>query len=190
MSKTGTQLKPICQSLAEAIVISDAQFIMWANDFLVNKLRTKAMIKSTQLYANSVNNTNYALPATFEEVWKVEQFSDSSMTEPNKYGEYFDYELDEGYIQFSDSGHFKLHYFILPTEISVISGSIAIDSAFYKPLCLWVAYCALTNDDEDNALPSSLGIQRFREFHAAMSDAINDRKSRIKKPRRIRVRKW
>lgn len=188
MVKTGVQIKTMAQTYAEGMPISDTNTIIWINNFLVDKLRVKAYLSSTQIYPDSVANTDYTLPATFKKIWSVESYADAACTEPNKYGEFYGFSLSDDHIQFDTGGNFKLTYFYLPAPITAISGPIAIDDVFYHACALWVAYCALTDDDEDNALPNSLGMQRFREYHVAMAEAMIEVKQR--RTKRHRIRRW
>lgn len=184
--ETGTQIKAMAESLTEGDTISEANVILWINEFLTKKLRTKAMIKDTQDYISSAADTYYPLPADFEEVFKIDEYISSDMSEDHIYKEYFKYQLDDIQLKFQDAGHFRLHYFKLPTALTALTGNVEIDSCFYEACYTWVAYRALTNDDEDNAKNQSLGQLRYGEFLSALNEGVRDRNRKIRKTHRIR----
>jgi len=188
--ETGTQLKTYSESLLEnGNSISSDNALLWINEFLYNKLREKAMIISTEDYTDSIYNTWYSLPADFEDVHRVDEYSNNGMASINWYDEYFEYEIRDDDIKFKKSGHYRLTYMVLPTKLTSLIGNIEIDSCFYQACALWMAYRALTNDDEDNAQSQTLGQLRLDEFNYSFHEAIKRRESKFKKKRKIRKRR-
>ena len=189
MPKTGLQLMTEAQTLTEDEKIKSANGLIWLNEFLSEKLGSNAMIKSTEDYPNSVAHTSYSLPIGFEKLHKVEEYTTSAMTSTvdRINDRYKDFEIDDETILFEDDGQFKLHYFILPTELTTINDTVSIDPSFYFSCKLWLAYRQLTFSDEDNAASNSLGQLRMQEFYNALNTSVNERKQKFKLKHRIRA---
>jgi hypothetical protein len=188
MSKTALQLLTAAQTLTEDDNITSANGLIWTNEFLTEKLGVDAMIKLTRDYPNSVAHESYDLPTDFDRTHKVDEYSTSAMTSTvdRLDDRYFDYEIDEEYIIFYTDGNYKLHYFVLPTEITTINDAVNIDPVFYSPCKLYLGYRQLTFGDEDNAAPNTLGQLRLQEFYAALNKSIAERKKKFKLKHKIR----
>jgi len=185
-NKTGTQLKALAESYTEADTITDANALLWINEFLMNNLRGNAGIKASQNFVNSTRLTKYPLPATFITEYKVEEYTTSVVADTDFYREYSDYTIEDDKISFNTDGHYKLSYFILPTELATIGTAMTVNQVFDKPCALWIAHRHLTNDDEDNAKNQTLGQLRLMEYVSEFQRSINDRMKLFKKRRRIR----
>lgn len=188
MSKTALQLLTAAETLTEDDNITSANGLIWVNEFLTEKLGTDAMIKMTKDYPNSVAHESYDLPTDFDRIHKVEEFNSSTMTSTvDRLDErYKDHEIDDDQIIFNTDGNFKLHYFILPSEIATINDVVNIDPVFYQPCKLYMAYRQLTFGDEDNAAPNTLGNLRMQEFYTALNKSIAERKKKFKLKHKIR----
>jgi len=184
--KTGTNIKTWAESLTEGDTITDANALLWINEFLTSNLRADAMIKNSEDYTDKAYDTWYDLPTDFEEMFRVDEYYSSSMNDQDFYREYFGYEIQDTKIKFDIDGNFRLVYFKLPTELETIDSNAAVDSVFYLPCALWVTYRHLTNDDEDNARNQTLGQLRLQEYALALREAKTQRKKRFKKKRKIK----
>jgi len=184
-NKTGSQIKALAESFTEADTITDANALLWINEFLTGNLREGAGIKDTESYVNSTKYTKYSLPVDFLAEHKVEEYTSATVLDTEFYRDYVHFIIDDGYISFDSDGHFKLHYFILPTELAAIGTAMTVNQVFDKPCALWLAYRHLTNDDEDNARSQSLGQLRLIEYSNEIKRAINERMRLFRKKRRI-----
>lgn len=185
-NKTGTQIKALAESYTEGDTITDANALLWINEFLVNNLREGAGIKDTQNYTSSIARTRYDMPTGAILVHKMEKYSTSAMTDTEYHEEYFNYEIEDDEIWFEENGNFKLTFFVLPTELTAIGSTMTVNQMFDKACALWLAYRYLTNDDEDNAKSQSLGQLRLAEYSGELRMAISNRMNMFKKKRRIR----
>ncbi len=188
MAKTALQLLTAAETLTEDEDITSINGLIWINEFLTEKLGADAMIKLTKDYPNAVAHESYVLPTDFNRLHKIESYVSANMasTIDRLDGRYFDYEIDDENIIFNDNGNFKMHYFILPSEISTINDEVDIDPIYYHPCKLYIAYRQLTFDDEDNAAPNTLGQLRMQEFYAALNKSIAERKKKFTLKHKIR----
>jgi len=184
MSKSVLDLIEIAETFTEGDSITDLNGLMWTNEFLQHKLGADAFIRLTQDYTNSVAGTEYDLPITLERVHKVDRFRASDMVD--KMERYKAFVIDYPKVIFEDDGHFKLHYMVLPTELTDVEDMVEVDPVFYLPCELWIAYRHLTNDDEDNAAPNTLGQLRLQEFYVALNNSVIQRRKKFSLAYRIR----
>lgn len=185
-NKTGSQIKALAESFTEGDTITDANALLWINEFLVSNLRDKAKIKDTEDYPNSIKYTKYTIPTDFIGIYKIEEYISSGLEDVNLYRDYVNYSIDDDDISFNSDGHFKLSYFKLPTELATIGTTMTVNQIFDKSCALWVAYRHLTNDDEDNAKSQSLGQLRLQEYQYEFKIACVDRAKLYKKKHNIR----
>lgn len=184
--KTGTELQTWANSLTEGDTISNANALLWINEFLTAKLAGDAMIKETQNYGDSNELSWYDLPSDYELAYKVEEYAANTFGDGDYCRLYGEYDIDDEYIRFRTAGHYKLAYFRAPDEIAALADNVKIDKCFYLACATWLAYRFLTNDDEDNAIQQSLGELRRKEFNDEMAIAVQRRMQRFRVKRTIR----
>ena len=175
MAKTGTQVKALAESLTEQLTLDSGSVLLWINEFLTQELGGDAMIVDYEDYDTDGIAREY-LPAGIVKILKVDQYSSSSMADADYLNPYHDYETYDEYIKFDDDGYFRLHYNVIPEEITAIGDELGIDDCFFQSCSLWVAWRGLTNDDEDNAAPNSLGYIRLQEYMTEKDAAVKRRR--------------
>lgn len=178
-NKTGTQIKAWAQTLIDTDTIIDDNALIWINEFLTQKLGIYAYLISLDNQASASADTWIALPATYEDIFKVESFAASTLT-----GESIDYtsfEIFNSKIRYKTAGNYVNHYLTMPTELSAISGTMPTDKCFDLACATWLAYRHLTNKDEDNAAPETLGAKREKEFYTELERAAAYRKRKLRR---------
>lgn len=181
MAKTGTQIQTWANTLTDGGAISDANALIWINEFLTQKLGIYAYVLATDDQLTAAENTWISLPAACEDMFKVEKFAGTTAT-----GESIDYtswETFNGKIRYKDSGVYRNHYIALPTELTALTSNVAVDQCFYLACATWLAYRYLTNSDEDYAVSNTIGTKREQEFYKELERSVNYRKRKLRRGR-------
>ena len=178
-NKTGTEIKTWAQTLTDGGTISDANALIWINEFLTQKLGIYAYIVGADNQASAAADTWIALPADYEDIFKVEEFAASTLT-----GESIDYtsfEIFNGSIRYAGAGSYKNHYLKLPTALTALTGAMPTDQCFDLACATWLAYRQLTNTDDDNAEPNTLGAKREKEFYKELERSAAYRRRKLRR---------
>lgn len=178
-NKTGTEIKAWAQTLIDSGTISDANALIWINEFLSQKLGIYAYIISADNQASAAADTWIALPAAYEDIFKVESYVAVALT-----GECIDYtsfEIFNSSIRYKTAGNYKNHYLTIPTALAAIGGTMPTDQCFDLACATWLAYRQLTNKDDENAAPNTLGAKREKEFYTELERAAAYRKRKLRR---------
>lgn len=178
-NKTGTEIKAWAQTLIDSGTITDANALIWINEFLTQKLGIYAYIIKADSQASAAADTWIALPADYEDIFKVESYVAVALT-----GECIDYtsfEIFNSYVRYKTAGNYKNHYLTIPTALTAIGGTMPTDQCFDLACATWLAYRQLTLKDDENAAPETLGAKREKEFYTELERAAAYRKRKLRR---------
>lgn len=184
--KTGTEIKLLANSLTEGDIIDDDNALIWINEFLEYKLRDKAYIRDFQDLDNVKAKEVQYLDSNAERIHRVMRYSNETMEDREYISDYAGYDQNDDEITFENDGHYRIWFFRSPKPIDTLADEIKINSFFYEPCALWLAYRYMTNDDEDNARGQSLGQLRLQEFWQSLNEATAAVRGRFSKRHQIR----
>jgi hypothetical protein len=178
-NKTGTEIKAWAQTLIDSGTISDANALIWINEFLTQKLGIYAYLIEADEQVGASDDTWIGLPDDYEDIFKVESFADDTLE-----GESIDYtsfEIYNSQIRYKTAGNYINYYLILSEELTELDDSMTVDQCFNLACATWLAYRQLTLKDDENAAPETLGAKREKEFYTELERAAAYRKRKLRR---------
>jgi hypothetical protein len=178
-NKTGTEIKAWAQTLIDSGTITDANALIWINEFLTQKLGIYAYLIETDEQVGASDDTWIGLPDDYEDIFKVESFADDTLE-----GESIDYtsfEIYNSQIRYKTAGNYINYYLILSEELTELDDSMTVDQCFNLACATWLAYRQLTLKDDENAAPETLGAKREKEFYTELERAAAYRKRKLRR---------
>lgn len=152
---TGTQILAAANTHTEGDTISDAQGLALINECILLDLGKDAKVTATALgvpLGSQAANTWAALPAGLLEIFEIAVAGQDTPYYGEMYGQSYcgAFDIRGGYIRFPVAGEYTLQYYALPTVLSVLTGTPAINALFHAPMALYVASRYKSYDDEEN----------------------------------------
>jgi hypothetical protein len=178
-NKTGTEIKAWAQTLIDSGTITDANALIWINEFLTQKLGIYAYLIEADEQVGASDDTWIGLPDDYEDIFKVESFADDTLE-----GESIDYtsfEIYNSQIRYKTAGNYINYYLILSEELTELDDSMTVDQCFNLACATWLAYRQLTLKDDENAAPETLGAKREKEFYTELERAAAYRKRKLRR---------
>lgn len=120
--------------------VEDTDAIIWANDFLRDKVDSRFYARDIESYA-AEEDTWYDLPSDFVAVVEVRDALD------NLYGRYL---YDNGQIRFSAAGTYTLTYRAMPVAIAAAGATVPLSDMWLSAMAYFIASRYRSKDDPED----------------------------------------
>lgn len=184
----GTAILAQALLYAEDLDIDDAQGLALINECLIQDMGLDAGVMAS-VTVTVVGNVWATLDASIVEIIEI---TESDATVPyfgSMYGEMYDgrFDIRNGQIRFPGSGTYTIWGKALPAPIAALTNSPLVNALLHYPICMYVAYRALSMEDEDDVTAPKVKAQ-YEKYMVDALQKLEALKPTTKRPRVMRRR--